>query len=426
MRDLPDPPSLYRAATGAPPGVSPAWPPLRGERRADLAVVGAGFTGLSTALHASERGRAVVVLDAREPGWGASGRNGGQVNPGLKETPGVAEEHFGPLGARMVALSHAAPDLVFDLVRRHQIRCDARQGGTLRLATSTAAAAALRALHAEYARRNMPVRLLEGADLAGATGTARHTAGLLDVRGGDLDPLAYARGLARAAAGAGAAIHGDSPAVRIEQAGPDWIVHAPEGSVRAPAVLLATNGYTGGLWPGLEHGIVPVFSSVSATEPLGTLARDILPLRASCFETGRITAYFRVDAADRLVFGGRGRQRHMGGPEAFSALHRMAEQLWPALRGVRWTHGWNGQLAMTADHYPHLHRLRPGLFAAMGYNGRGVAMATAMGREVARLLDGEEPDMPVTLLQPIPFHRFWRLGVAAAVLRGRVLDGLGR
>jgi glycine/D-amino acid oxidase-like deaminating enzyme len=422
----PLPPSLY-AETAAP---APPTPPLKGDAVADVLVIGAGFTGLSTALHLAERGASTVVLEANEPGWGASGRNGGQVNPGLKFSPDAVEARFGEdLGRRMVAFSHAAPDYVFELIRRHQIRCEARQGGTLRVATGARAAEGLRRLHRVCTERGMPVTLLEGDALRQATGTGFYPLGLLDPRGGDVNPLGYARGLARAAMAHGARIHGGTPATALRREGDGWRVETPGGSVRAAQVLLATNGYTDALWPGLARSLVPVFSAIRATEPLPKeLAEAIVPFRGSVFETGRITVYYRVDEGGRLLMGGRGPQAELRSADALDYLVQHTERLWPQLRGVRWAQAWNGQLAVTPDHYPHVHVLAPGLFSCLGYNGRGVAMASHMGRILAaRIAEGEDAefDMPIRPMKPMPMHRFWRLGVWAEVWRGRVLDRMG-
>lgn len=419
----PLPPSLY-ADTAIP---APDTPPLEGEAHADVCVIGGGFTGLSAALQLAEAGSSVIVLEAQEPGWGASGRNGGQVNPGLKHDPDVVERDFGPdLGGRMLALSYGAPDALFALVRRHQIPCEARQEGTLRAAIGARAAEEVRRSAEQGARRGWPVTFLDATETAALTGTPRYTAAMLDARGGDVQPLSYARGLARAAMGQGARVHGGSPAVKLSRAGAGWRVETPQGAVRATQVVLATNGYTDDLWPGLRRSVVPVFSSILATAPLPeAVARGIMPRRASLYEAGRITTYYRMDQQNRLVIGGRGPQRPLPGPEAVRYLADYAQKLWPALRGAEWTHGWNGQIAITADHYPHLHEPAPGLIAALGYNGRGVAMATAMGGQVARRLLGQEVDMPVTSIKPVPFHGFWKLGVAARVWQGRVLDRLG-
>jgi glycine/D-amino acid oxidase-like deaminating enzyme len=275
----------------------------------------------------------------------------------------------------------------------------------------------------------MPTRLLEGGALRDATGTAFYALGLLDPRGGDLNPLSYARGLARAAQGLGARIHGGTPATALTQEGDGWRIATPGGVVRAGQVLLATNGYTDALWPGLAQSLVPVFSAIRASEPIpDAIAAGIVPFRGAVYETGRITVYYRLDEGNRLLIGGRGPQRDLGAPEALGYLVEHAERLWPQLRGQGWAQGWNGQLGYTADHYPHVHALAPGLYSCFGYNGRGVAMASHMGRLLAGLLaEGEAAafDMPITPMRRIAFHRFWRLGVWSEIWRGRVLDRLG-
>jgi glycine/D-amino acid oxidase-like deaminating enzyme len=422
----PLPPSLY-AATARP---APPTPPLEGDAQADVLVIGAGFTGLSTALHLAERGVRVVVLDAAEPGWGASGRNGGQVNPGLKPDPDEVERDFGPdLGGRTVRFAWGAPETTFDLIRRWQIACDARQGGTLRAAYQPRHAEGLRRSAEQGMRRGFPVRLLDRDAARAATGHDRYLAIMLDASGGDLQPLDYARGLAGAAQRAGARIHGGTRVTALAREGGIWRATTPGGVVRADKVVLGTNGYTDDLWPGLRRSVVPVFSSIVATAPLAPgVADGIMPLRGSLYESGNITVYLRVDQAGRLLFGGRGPQRPIESEAPVRYLIRYAERLWPSLAGARWTHGWNGQLAMTKDHYPHIHEAAPGLYACLGYNGRGVALSTAMGGEIARLATGTPPRdiaMPVTPIRTIAFHGFWRLGVMAKVMEGRIRDRLG-
>lgn len=421
------PPSLY-AETATPPADTP---PLVGPSRADVCIVGGGFTGLSAAMHLAEAGAEVVVLEANEPGWGASGRNGGQVNPGLKKNPDEVERDFGPeLGARMLALSYGAPDAVFDLIRKHQIRCEARQEGTIRAATDAASATAVRKTAEQCARRGWPVSYLDGSQTAPLTGTGRYAGAMLDTRGGDLHPLSYARGLARAAVQAGARVHGNSAATRLARVSGGWRVETASGAaVEAGQVVLATNGYTGGLWPGLRESVVPVYSSLIASEPVPEpVARGIMPRRASLYEAGRVTVYYRMDQANRLLIGGRGPQRDIGAADAVRYLQAYARRLWPGLAGIGWTHGWNGQVAMTTDSYPHLHEPAPGLLAALGYNGRGVAMATAMGGQLARRLLGTPAsalDMPVTSISSIRLHGMWKLAVTAKMWEGRILDRLG-
>ncbi len=417
------PPSLY-AETAIE---APATPSLEGDARAHVCIIGGGFTGLSCALHLAEAGVDALLIEAEAPGWGASGRNGGQVNPGLKPDPDqVVAEHGEDLGGRMLALSYGAPDAVFALIRRHQIQCEARQDGTIRAANGPRHAEAVRRTAEQCARRGGPVEFLDAAAIARLTGTGRYAAAMLDRRGGDVQPLSYARGLARAAMQLGARIHGGTPATALEPAPQGWRVTTPRGAIAAEHVVLATNGYTGDLWPGLRQSVVPVFSSIAATAPLDAgVAARIMPLRASLYEAGNITVYYRLDRQNRLLMGGRGPQRPIGDTRPIRYLMDHARHLWPALAGVAWTHGWNGQLAMTKDHYPHLHEPAPGLLAALGYNGRGVAMGTAMGRQMALRILGQAVDMPVTPIRPIPFHRFWRLGVAARIIEGRARDRLG-
>jgi glycine/D-amino acid oxidase-like deaminating enzyme len=423
-------PNLYRD-TAEPAAVTP---PLDGDIRADVAVVGGGFTGLSTALHLAEKGVKVVVLEAEEPGWGASGRNGGQVNPGLKHDPDTVERDFGPdLGGRMNALAGAAPQFVFDLIRRHGIACEARQNGTLRAAIAPKHAAAVRVTAEQWHRRQAPVECLSGKALADMTGTDRYQVALFDRRGGDVNPLSYARGLARAAMGAGAAVHGGTRAIGLTQAGSAgagaaWQVATPSGTVTAQHVVLATNGYTDDLWPGLRRSVVPVFGAVAATAPLpDSAARAVMPSRAVLYESGAITVYYRVDGGGRLLIGGRGPQTEISSTAPLSHLLNYAHKLWPALQDIAWTHAWGGRLAMTQDSYSHWHEPAKGVIACVAYNGRGVAMATTMGALIAkRILDPAAPcDMPITDLKPIALHGLWPVAVRGAILRGRISDFLG-
>lgn len=423
---LPLPPSLY-ADTAVPPVPTPA---LDVDRTVSVAIIGGGFAGLSTALHLAEQGTDAIVLEAQQPGWGASGNNGGQLNPGLKLDPDTIEAAFGAdLGRRMIAFAYNTPVFTLDLIRRHQIACDARQNGTLRAAYHEASAAGIETTAEQCIRRGMPVTVLDREAVRQMTGTDRYVRAMLDRRGGDVQPLSYARGLARAAIGAGAAVHGQTPATSLRREGGRWRIETPRAVVRAEKVLIATNGFTGDLWPGLRRTIVPVFSSIAATEPLSDdVARQIMPTRSVLYESGHITVYYRVDASNRLLMGGRGPMQWIKDPSAVAYLMRYAAQLWPALRGVRWTHGWNSRLAMTADHYPHVHEPASGVLAYLGCNGRGVALATAMGQQLARRLIGGEAagiDMPITDVKPIRFHALWPVAVKSVVLSGRIRDRLG-
>jgi glycine/D-amino acid oxidase-like deaminating enzyme len=315
------------------------------------------------------------------------------------------------------------------LIRRLEIACEARQNGTLRAAYHQINAAAVEATAEQCLRRGMPLTLLDRNAVRAATGTDRYLAAMRDARGGDVQPLSYARGLARAALAAGAAIHSQTPATSLRREAGRWRIETPRAVVRADKVLIATNGFTDDLWPALRRTIVPVFSSIAATEPLpDDVARQVMPTRSVLYESGHITVYYRVDASNRLLMGGRGPMQWIRDPSAVAYLTHYAARLWPALRGVRWTHGWNSRLAMTADHYPHVHEPGAGALAYLGCNGRGVALATAMGAQLAKRLIGGEAadiDMPITSLKPIRFHALWPVAVKSVVLTGRIRDRLG-
>ncbi len=420
---LPLPRSLY-ADTARP--AHPA-PPLDGDRTASVAIVGGGFTGLSAALHLALKNVDTVVLEANQPGWGASGRNGGQVNPGLKHDPDTVVKDFGPdLGARMVALSGEAPNLVFRLIEHHQIACGALQSGTLRAAITARGAREVAASAEQWIRRGAPVSVLDRQAITGATGTARYHAAMLDKRGGQVNPLGYARGLTQAASQAGAAVHGDTRVTSLHKTGSGWRVETPTGTVTAEKLILATNGYTDDLWPGLRRSLVPLFSAIAATEPLPQdLVDRLMPIRSSLYEIGSITVYYRFSPDNRLLMGGRSVQRDVERPETLRYLTDYAVRLWPDLRGVKWTHGWSGQLAYTPDHYPHIHEPDQDVMVCLGYNGRGVAMSSAMGPQLAGRIMGGPIDMPVTTIKEMPFHGLWRSGVAARVAYGRIRDMLG-
>ncbi len=412
---------------GAPDPEPPT--PLANDARVQTLIIGGGYTGLSTALHLAERGHEVMLLEAREAGWGAAGRNGGQVNAGLKQEPDTVVRELGPVhGPRMVQIALNGPDFLFNLIQRLQIECGALRCGTLRAAYSKAHVDALKGAAEQWRRHGAPVEVWDRAQMAARTGTSRYVAGMCDPRGGAVQPLALARGLASAAKRAGARLCSQTQAIGLQSEAGRWSVRTPHAVVRAEQVLIATQAYSDNLWPGLRTSFVPAFSSIIATEPLtGEVAEQVLPGRQVVYESGNITAYFRRDGANRLLMGGRGVQRPALDLDSYRHLIRYAEALWPALRSVRWTHWWNGQLAMRPDYSPRFHRPAPGLFIMLGY-ARGVALGAAFGAELASVLSGASPDsfpLPVTPIEPIPLHRFWRLGIAARVLHGRVLDRLG-
>ncbi len=423
--------TAMRSLWAATAAEGPTLEPLGGDVRAQVTIIGGGYTGLSAALHLSAAGRDVVVLEAVDVGDRASGLNGGQVIPGVKHDPDVLEDIFGPAaGPRFVATVASGPDVVFDIIRRYEIACAATRTGWIQPATSGAALDLISKRVAQWRRRGADVDMLSAAETARLTGSRRYSGAWIDRRGGTVQPLSYVRGLARAAQSGGARIFSRSPAERLERMGDEWRVHTPRGSVTSAIVVLGTDAYTDGLVDPLRRTLIPVPSFQVATEPIPEkLRQTILPEGQSASDTWHLLRYFRVDATGRLVMGSRGTFADV--PVAVAARHhyRAVREIFPQLDGIRYEYHWGGLVGMTRDHLPHLHEVAPGLLAGLGYNGRGVAMATVMGRLLARWCLGASPEelgFPVTPVSPIPLHRFNQLGARLAIQGLRALDGLAR
>jgi glycine/D-amino acid oxidase-like deaminating enzyme len=406
---------------------APETPPLEGEAEADVAIVGGGFTGLSTALHLAGRGVSVALLEAMEPGYGASGRNGGQVIAGLKLTPDELRARFGAeRGEAIAAFAGAAPDVIFELIERHRIECDAVRGGWLQGIHARAALPAAEDRLRQAEARGWPVELLDAKATARLTGSEGYAAGLLDRRGGTLNPLAYARGLARAALGAGARLHARTPALSLERRGGRWRITTPAGAVTAERVLLATNAYSGDLWPGLRRSVIPAFSYQVATAPMGgNLRRRIMPGGLGLSDTRRVLSYCRQDPDGRLLVGGRGRFRESQDRADYAPVIARLKRLFPEAGELAIDHFWGGKVALTLDHTPHIAEPAPGLAVAAGFNGRGVALTSAVGRAMADHLTGTplgELPLPVRPMRPIPFHGLRIPAMAGAIWLKRAQD----
>jgi glycine/D-amino acid oxidase-like deaminating enzyme len=385
---------------------APDAPPIAESVRADVAIVGAGYTGVAAALALAERGARAIVLEACEPGFGASGRNGGQVVPGLKLDPDALDERFGEATTAFVG---AAAGATFALIERLQISCDASRTGWIQATVKHAHRGVVSARAEQWRRRGAPVEMLDAADVAKATGAGGFAGGWRDARGGVLHPLDYARGLTRAAQAAGARVHGGSCVTGLARMGAVWRLTTPTGaSVEAENVVLATNGYSDSLWPGLKQTILPARSCQIATAPLpGDVLARILPGGEAVSDTRRIGNYFRLGPGRRLMMGGRGPFREPRGQEDYAFLREALAAFYPDAAAVPIEHYWSGRVAMTPDHLPHLHEPAPGVIAALGYNGRGVALATTLGLAIgAHLVDRSQPlPFQPTMLKPLPLHR---------------------
>lgn len=409
---------------------APPLAPLVNDGVAEVLVVGGGYLGLTAALHLAEAGTDAILLDAEAPGWGASGRNGGQIIPGLKYDPGELEAMFGPeIGARIGRFAGATADAVFGLVERHGLACEARRTAWVQALHAEAALERARRRADDWQRRGAPVELLDRAGVAAIAGTDIYRGAFVDRRAGALQPLSYARELARVALAQGARLHAGQRVTALERQGLGWTATTAQGRrIRAQRVIVATNAYSDRLVPGLAPSVVAANSLQIATAPIPPALRPtLLPGGEVLSDTRRIIRYWRLDGEGRLLLGGRGPYREPGPEADWAHIVRDLRKLFPALAGIPVTHRWGGRVAIHPDYMPRLHRPEPGLTVAIGCQGRGIGLQTAMGIELARL-DRDpraEPILPVTPIRPIPFHAFKALGVTATITLYRALDRLG-
>jgi glycine/D-amino acid oxidase-like deaminating enzyme len=419
--------SLWAAT--APP--AQPTPPLEASAHTDVCVIGAGYAGLSTALHLAERGIGTLVLEANEPGYGGSGRNGGQVIPGLKYDPDELEAMFGTeRGGKLVDFVGRTSDLVFELIAKHGMDVPHVRNGWIQGAHSPATVEAVKRRCEQWARRGAPVAFLDKAETDRHLGTTQYRASWIDRRGGAVQPLAYARGLLQAALSAGAIVHGSTPATRLARQAGKWIIATRSGAtVTAERVVICTNAYTGDLWPGLCRTVLTPHSYQVATEPLSdNVRKSILPFGQVSSDARKVLLYFRLDDRGRLLMGGRGPFREPRDPGAWRHLETMLVRMFPQASGANFEYRWCGRVAITRDFLPHLHEPAPGLIIDIGCMGRGVALQTALGRAMADYLatgDLEALPLPVGPVQPWPFHALGRLYLAGAIAWYRFLDRIG-
>ena len=425
-RAFPLEPSLW-AATAAP---AQSTPPLGSDVAADVCIVGGGYAGLATALHLAEQGTRVVLLEAHEPGWGGSGRNGGQVIPGLKHDPDQLLTMFpGAQGERLVRFAATTADSVFDLISRHGMDVPHVRNGWIQGAHTAAGLALVRRRAEGWAKQGATgTRALNASEAATLLGTDKYLGGWMDPRGGGIQPLSYARGLTRAAINSGATVHGKSPATSMQRDGSRWrIVTAQGAAVRAERVVLCTNGYSGALWPGLARSVITPNSFQVATEPLPEdVARTILPQGHVSSDTRQLLFYFRLDHQRRLIMGGRGPFREPTSTADWGHLERVIGRMFPAAANTPIAFRWCGRVAITRDFLPHLHEPEPGMLVNIGCMGRGIGLQTAMGRAMASYLLSGKTDalpLPVTGVAGFPLHRFRQLYLSAIIAWYRMNDG---
>lgn len=386
-------------------------PALQGDMKTDVLVVGGGFTGMAAALGARDSGVDVILLEGNEIGSAASGRNNGLViSHHSKASPSEFEAAYGKtFGARYNRMVADSAGVAFGLMQRFNIDAHQVQEGWIQPAHTEATLARARQFHDEWKALGANVSWLDRAEASARIGSP-YLGGWMVHNSGHINPFAMTIGLAAALEREGVTIHENSRATRIERLEGGWRVFTATGSVTAPEVVLATNGLTGDIWPGLKKTLVPFKVFQAATNPLPEELRSrILVGNPAVSDMRNDLRYFHYDRDNRLVSGGthtfwrneadRGRAKvsHMLGKafRAFGGEPEMVEY-------------WHGTFAVVPDRKPRLYRLAPGLVFGGVYSGRGVALSMSLGQEIGRWAAGRRTDgqmsLPVTAMKPVPYH----------------------
>lgn len=383
---------------------APDTKPLPGDTSCQVAIIGGGFTGLSAALHLAEAGIDCIVLEANTIGFGGSGRNVGLVNAGMWMRPDDIVAAAGEVvGNRLVNELGDGPAYVFDLIERHGIDCEAIRNGTLHLAIGEAGVREVETRAAQWRKRGAPVEALPARQAEELTGAQGFAGALLDRRAGTVQPLGYARGLARAAMAAGARIFTDTAVLDGRRDGDAIVLRTARGQVRATRLIIASNAYSG-VVPGMnwsEHRdeLVPMYYFQFATAPLpAEVASRILPYGHGCWDTGLVMTSFRTDRAGRLIYGSIGSLDALGRIAHEPFARRAIRRLYPFVGNVAFEHWWDGQIGMTANNLPSFHQPDKNVWSIAGYNGRGISPGTVFGRALAQVMQGNDDAMmlPVT------------------------------
>lgn len=386
--------------TAPPPPEATA---LDGNITTDVVIVGGGYTGLSAALHLAERGTKIALLEARQIGFGGAGRNVGLINGGMWTMPKELPTVLGPVyGERLLDLLGGAPLLVRELIQKHAIDCELQTNGTLHCAVGKAGLEEIEERCRQWSARGAPVKILDAAETAKRVGTEAYAGSLHDGRAGTLQPLAYARGLAKAAQSAGVKLFTESPVLSTERQAGNWIVKTARGSVTAQWIVVASEAYSTGPWEIVrkEQVYLPYFNF--ATKPLSTdVLKTILPGKEGCWDTREILSSFRLDKAGRLVFGSVGALRNTGLAVHRAWAIRSLQKLFPQIGRIEFDAEWYGKIGMTDNALPRFHKFAPNVVGFSGYNGRGIAPGTIFGKTIASHVSGEisEDNMPLPLTE---------------------------
>ena len=379
----------YYAATTPDRALRPA---LAGRVRCDVAIVGGGFTGLNAAITLAEAGRSVVLIEQNRIGWGASGRNGGQLHSGQRRDQHHLERTCGIETARRLwDMAEEAKALLHERRIRHAIDCDWMPG--LIHAAHKERFVAEEWDYAEHLSKVYGydrVEPLERDTLATAIGTPNYFGGSRDAGAGHLHPLKLAQGLADAAEASGVVIHEGTAATAVTDRGGRVEIATPDGTIDAETVLLAGNGYLAGIDPDSEARVMPINNYILTTEPLSQAAADhLIPGREAVSDSRFVVYYWRLTPDRRLLFGGGETYRRGFPPDMRSFVRSHLRNVYPQLAEAPVSHAWGGTLGVTRSRMPCLRRTRPGVYVAAGFSGHGVAMAGFCGHVAARAMLGD-------------------------------------
>jgi gamma-glutamylputrescine oxidase len=393
----PHAPSLYAATADA----ALAYPSLTESTRADVAIIGGGYTGLSAALHLAEAGVDVALIEAERVGWGASGRNGGQLHSGQRRDQDWLEGKLGLDDAlHLWRLAEEAKTLVHGLIARHAIACDWRPGlieTTHKARLLAGEIAYVEKLKTRYGYA--PVEWLDRAALAEAIGTDAYFGGRRDRGAGHLDPLKFAQGLARAAAKAGARIFEATRTTGLS----GTTVATARGSVSAGTVILAGNGYLDGIDAETEARVMPIDNYILATAPIGAgTGGGVIPGGEAVSDTRFVVYYFRPSADGRIIFGGGETYSRRSPADVTSFVRRHFSRIYPQLAATKIDYAWGGTLAITLRRLPFIRKLRNGVYVAAGYSGQGVALAPFAGKILADAIRGDPARLDAFASLPAP------------------------
>lgn len=367
---------------------------------ADVVIVGGGFTGCSAALHLAQSGVNAHLLEAQTIGHGGSGRNVGLVNAGLWTPPDEVEQVLGgDSGQRLNEMLAGAPDLVFGLIARHGIECEATRNGTLHCAHSPSGLDELRSRYRQQVARRAPVRFLDAAESRRVTGSDAFYGALFDARAGTIQPLAYVRGLARAALAAGATVYEHSPAISFNHERGVWKISTHRGTIVAQTLIQATDSYE--CRSEQPTTLTPVAYFQCATAPLSAKQREkILPGREGCWDTATVMSSFRLDEAGRIIIGAVGNLEGATASTHMQWAARKLLSLFGELDGRIFEYAWSGRIGMTADHLPKVIELGPRGIAIYGFSGRGIGPGSAFGKAAAAWACDSNAAFPLPITPP--------------------------